>query len=465
MLLNQPLNTNSLSTNKMPTIFAPTIAQSPPSITKQINPFSMRQFWGLFVLLLGTLHASAQISQVNTPYSKIGIGTLFPTQFAANKAMGGITAAYHSPTNINYDNPSSYARIKLTTFETALQFNGSWLAENTLKSRSATGTLGYLAFAFPAAKFWTMSFGLIPHSSRHYDIKKVEVVGGSDEPIDTIQHRFLGNGQLYQAYLGNGFRIKNLYIGANVGYLFGTINREVRSYFPNVTYAYGNQRIAALQSRGWLYNFGLQYDLKLPKDQLLTIGVSGNPAISVNAVENDLVRRVTVYSNESVGVIDTVAQTLGQSAKVVLPPKIGIGLSYSRPGSLLIGLDATYEQWEDFRYLGSADDLLANDLRLSLGVEIVPDPRTLTKYWRAASYRFGIRYHTGNLRFGEQRLPSYAVTAGIGLPIRKASSRINLSFEAGQTGRVAENIVRETFVIGTVGFSLTDRWFIKPKFD
>ncbi|MBK8472001.1 MAG: hypothetical protein IPL33_07425 [Sphingobacteriales bacterium] len=157
MLLNQPLNTNSLSTNKMPTIFAPTIAQSPPT-TKQINPFSMRQFWGLFVLLLGTLHVSAQISQVNTPYSKIGIGTLFPTQFAANKAMGGITAAYHSPTNINYDNPASYARIKLTTFETALQFNGSWLAENTLKSRSATGALGYLAsFAFPAAKFWTMS--------------------------------------------------------------------------------------------------------------------------------------------------------------------------------------------------------------------------------------------------------------------------------------------------------------------
>lgn len=414
-----------------------------------------------------TTTLSAQISQVNTPYSKIGIGTLFSTQFAANRAMGGITAAYHSSTNINYDNPASYSRLKLTTFETALQFNGSWLTEGTLSSRSGTGNLGYLAFAFPATTFWATSFGLIPHSSRHYDIKYLEAVasGGEVPPIDTIQHRFLGNGELYQAYWGNGFRYKNLYAGANIGYLFGTINRETRSYFPTLTETYGNQKIAALQSRGFIYNFGLQYDIKLSKDLQLTIGASGNPAMKVNAVQNEMLRRVIVYSNENVAPIDTVSQTEGQSASVVLPPKVGVGVSISRPGSLLAGFDISYEQWEDFRYLGSADSLLANDLRFAFGMEVIPDVRTLTKYWKATSYRFGFRYHTGNLRFGEQRLSTYAITAGIGLPIRKASSRINLSIEAGQTGKLDPKLIRETFLIGTVGFTLNDRWFVKPKFD
>lgn len=419
------------------------------------------------LLLLMAAPLSAQISQINTPYSKIGIGTLYPNQLASNRAMGGISAAYYSPSNINYNNPASYSSIKLTTFETALQFNGSWLSEGNLSSNSGTGALGYLAFAFPISKYWTTSFGMMPHNSRNYDIKYLEAVnsGGEEPVIDTIQHRFLGDGKLYQAYWGNGFRYKNIAFGVNIGYLFGKINRQTRSYFPNIIDSYGNQRIDAIKAKGFMYNFGLQYDIKLSKDLQLTIGASGNPAINVKSEQSTLLRRIVVYSNENIGNLNTVFYEEGASSNIVLPPKFSVGASISRPGSLLAGFDISYEKWQDYRYLGSADNLYANDLRFAVGVEVIPDVRSLTKYWKAAAYRFGFRYNTGNLRIGNTQLNGYAVTGGIGLPIRKASSRVNIALEVGQTGKLADNIIRESFVIGTVGFTLNDKWFIKPKFD
>jgi hypothetical protein len=410
---------------------------------------------------------AAQTSQVNAPYSKIGIGALFSNQLAANRAMGSISTAYYSPTNINYDNPASYSSIKLTTFETALQFNGSWLSENALNSESATGALGYLAFAFPANKYWTTSIGLMPYSSRNYDIKYIELPsGGEVTPIDTIMHRFLGSGKIYQCYWGNGFRYKNLAFGFNLGYLFGNLNREIRGYLPNVTGTYGNQKIDALKPQGFVYNFGLQYDIKLPKDLQLTLGASGNPAINVKASQNTLTRRALIGETGNITrIIDTIKNEQGTSSPLVLPPKLSLGVAISRPGSLWAGFDVTYEQWENYRYLGSVDNFYANNLRFAVGVEVTPDVRTLTKYWKATAYRLGFRYNTGNLRIGDTQLSNYAVTGGVGLPIRKTNSRINIALEVGQSGKVADNVIRETFLIGTVGFTLNDKWFIKPKFD
>lgn len=411
----------------------------------------------------GLFSAQAQTIQSNSPYSKIGVGTVQPTQFAVNRALGGMAAAYHSPLNINHNNPASYAHLMLTTYEVGVHGQGVWLQSGDVTAKSGTGNLSYMAFAFPVTKWWTTGFGLLPYSRLNYDIERFIIA--PETTTDTTRYRFLGRGQFYQVYFGNGFKYKNIAIGANLAYLFGTETSEVRSWTPFLTNSYGNQRLEYLAPKGFLYDFGAQYDIKLPRDLRLTLGISGRPAIKLQATRDFIWRRVEVYSNGSVTVRDTVTQSDSQDAPVQMPSRLTGGISIGKSGYWLFGIDLNTEKWADFRYLGQADPLLTNEMGIKMGVEVTPDPRTLTKMWRATHYRFGFSYQTGRLYIDEQALKTLSFSFGVGVPIRKLSSRINLSLEAGQTGKSEGNIIRETFFVGTVGLSLNDRWFIKPKFD
>ena len=100
-----------------------------------------------------------------------------------------------------------------------------------------------------------------------------------------------------------------------------------------------------------------------------------------------------------------------------------------------------------------------------MGFEVTPDYRAITKFWQSTRYRGGFRYSTGNIIIGDTKLPEWAASFGLGLPIRKVNSRINIGLEVGQRGTLKNNLIRETFVTATFGFTLNDRWFIKPKYD
>lgn len=48
-------------------------------------------------------------AQSNSPYSRYGLGDLFPQNNVTTRGMGGITAGYSDPYSINFNNPASYA--------------------------------------------------------------------------------------------------------------------------------------------------------------------------------------------------------------------------------------------------------------------------------------------------------------------------------------------------------------------
>lgn len=419
-------------------------------------------FLSVLCFINTAIPAYGQITQVNSPYSRLGTGIVYTAQFAANRALGGVYAGYQSPVNINVENPASYPNLRLTTFEIGAQGNGLWLAEGNARSKSSTGNLSYLALCFPASKYWATSIGLLPYSSRNYDISRIVATGQTD--IDTINYRFEGKGQLYRIFWGNGFKYKDLSVGFNAGYVFGTESRQYRSWFPTVPESYGNFIGTYFAPRGVLLDIGMQYNYKIADNVQWTTGLTFSPGMTLKG-EREQAKGRELYLNGSPYTITDSTVTIIANAQMKMPPKMAAGIQFANPGQWLVTADVGYENWSAFRFENTPDTTLTNNLRFAAGFAFTPDSRSLTKFWQAAEYRFGFNYQTGHLKYNNTKLPTWSFTLGGGFPLRRIGTRINLSFEVGQTGRLSQSVIRETFMIGTVGFTLNERWFIKPKFD
>ena len=133
----------------------------------------------------------------------------------------------------------------------------------------------------------------------------------------------------------------------------------------------------------------------------------------------------------------------------------------------MVGVDYTTSQWDKFRNYGEPDST-QNSWRLSVGGQFVPNATALTGYWNKVTYRLGGYYGKDFVKLGDKDMTAMGFTLGLGLPVRRMPfsyqfSQINAAFEIGTRGDV--NIAKETFYKLTIGFTLSDRWFIKTKYD
>ena len=426
----------------------------------------LRSIFLATVLLLVGFEGFAQSYQVNSPFSRFGIGSLQPSHFAVNQAMGGFAAAYSSPTNINYVNPASYSAIRLTAFETGIYGSGLWVSDETVTNKSGTGALAYMAFGFPAAKFWGLSAGLIPYTSANYNV----IESNTTEEFGLQRFRFIGDGQWSQFYIGNGFNVKNFSFGFNAAYLFGNIKRESLSFFTDIDDSLGNRRTENLTAGDFIFNAGVQYkhlfkNEQSKKDYQLTIGLSSDLPVNIN-VENDVEWARGVIDASNVTIVDTVFLTEVIDGTVKMPLRLKAGIAFSKPGSWTLGTDIGFENWESFEAFGEKDAALSSAINIATGFEFTPFKRgAINNFWQSTYYRLGAFYNTGRLTVNENKLSEFGVSFGLGIPLRKISSRLNFSFEAGQRGSINNNQIRETFLNATFGFTLNDIWFAKRKFD
>ncbi|MBP7507602.1 MAG: hypothetical protein KA807_07270, partial [Prolixibacteraceae bacterium] len=79
------------------------------------------------------------------------------------------------------------------------------------------------------------------------------------------------------------------------------------------------------------------------------------------------------------------------------------------------------------------------------------------------SYRLGFRYDSGYIMYRKNNISDMRFTAGIGFPIQKSASMVNLSVEAGRKGTTRMGLIMEDYIKFTVAFSFQDLWFIERK--
>ena len=64
-----------------------------------------------------------------------------------------------------------------------------------------------------------------------------------------------------------------------------------------------------------------------------------------------------------------------------------------------------------------------------------------------------------------QQINDFGISFGVGLPVYRSNSTINVSAEFGRRGTKQNNLVLEKYAKLNLSVNLYDVWFIKRRFD
>jgi len=423
-------------------------------------------FSAILLLLVIFLLALQGKAQENSPYSRYGLGDFVPGQNILNRGMGGLSSAFADYSSVNFTNPASYASLKITTFDIGLDYNSRSLRalNPPRKFNSAYLIPSYMQIGLPLSKKknWGMNIGLRPITRINYDILLNTRISG----IDSAQYSYLGNGGTYQAFTGMAYGTKNLSIGFNAGYMFGNKEYSTRLSFVNDTINYKTTNSADTTRFGGLFfNAGIQYKIKLNEKTILRLGFHGNLSTSMKATRNISRETIAYNPNAGVVVIDSIYSSQDQTGTIVHPSSWGAGFMFEGENMWMFGGEIGVANWADYRYFGTADKMV-NNWTGRIGGQFVPDFKS-SNYWQRVTYRIGASFGPDNVQLNKA-IPQYMFSFGTGLPVRRnvytnQYTTINTAFELGFRGNKS-NDIRENIFRFSLGLSLSDIWFNKPKY-
>ncbi len=462
---------------------------------KRINTLA-----ALSALLL--IEAVPALAQDNSPYSRFGIGDLVPKAHVTNRGMGGITAGYADVISINSSNPASYSAFQAfieakskkiqsgrAILDVGVNYDNRTIQEpgNLAKFASNNILFSYLQVGVPIKQNWGLAFGLRPVSKIGYRIISRTQLINPLPPfniIDSAQTLYEGVGGTYKATVGTGFAIfkkekhkqlEKLSIGVNAGYLFGNKSYSTRRVFANDTVSYYKTNYETQANYGSLnFDAGLQYMLPLNEKYSLTIGASGAWAQKLNATQDVLRQTFDYNSNGDTVQVDSVYLLANQKGKIEMPSTFTIGFVIQKrftsvkESTWLLGVDFSKTNWSKYRYYGQAD-ALKDQWEVKIGGQFNPVPKK--NYFSNIAYRFGFFTGPDYVKADAQPFTQTGATFGMGLPVgnfsqvsRNQYTVINLALEFSKRGKDV-NVLKENMFRVSVGFSLSDLWFGKRKYE
>ncbi|MDM1295068.1 hypothetical protein HX021_12320 [Sphingobacterium sp. N143] len=420
-------------------------------------------------ILASSTTAFAQKTTSASPYSQLGIGQIREDLLPQYRAMGGINTGVRRINNVyntNPSNPASYSAANFTTFDAGLYGNFTQLNSTNKSDNTADFAFSHITMTFPMKRFGGISMGILPFSDVGYRTASQETLNGE------IHNKiFTGEGGLTKAYAGWGVRIiKGLSIGANMSYLFGTLNDYSRVEFSPNSGALNTQRQDKREIQGIIFDYGLQYEQPLGKEYALTFGYSGSLNNDIKDRSTSFITRVTPSSdpdNQNIP-LDTTYVSSRISRHLTLPLKHNVGVTLARNGRWLVGADFKYADWSRFQ-VREGENRLRKNYGVAIGGQLKPDASSL-KYLNQVDYRLGFRYNKTQYFLSDQNINDMAITIGVGLPFARnqysgAFSKVNFSAEFGQMGKINNSLIRERYINFNIGFTLNDRWFRKPPLD
>lgn len=435
-----------------------------------------------------------------SPYSKSALGDLTDRTFSYQNSMASTGTAVDNYYNINLLNPASYGSLKLTTYEVGANLKFTRFYEGTtpdsIKNKAVIASFNFMALGFRLGKRGGLAFGLTPYSSSGYVFNTKSEIAG----LGTVNYNYRGNGGISNAFIGMGYKVyrdsaKFISVGANANFLFGTITDEQRVIFDNSSKSYYNTlRTNELQVKGFTFDYGLLYQHRINRKYTIGFGATYIMTADLNATQNTIGWRYTTNSALEESYRDTILLS-NITGKITLPSGFGIGLYFGKRDStnlsynsnnnnevaklnkdkivgdnLRLALDYKIQNWQDFKLLGINNGLKRNE-RYSLGISYWPAKKMtnndskIKRFFNAAQYRAGAYYNVSHLFLNQTQITDYGVSVGLGLPVIRAFSSINVSANFGIRGTTQNNLIKENYARILFNFTLNDVWFIKRRVD
>jgi len=428
------------------------------------------------LVLLTSMSVTAQVT-TQSPYSRYGIGNIKGSVLPQLRAMGSISTAVFKPngySNINMQNPASYAGINLTTVDIGMSAGITQLKKGDQSEQSFNATISHVALAFPVSRRSAFSFGLMPYSELGYDFQSRATLSSSDPTNSATKdatYIYTGEGGLNKAYMGYGFGIGDHFrVGGNVEYLFGNLLQSRSTELDDALSI--NSRMQSKNSVGGVsFSYGTQYQIPLGTRTSITLGYSGSSSSSVNSkstfIATQYVRDATTGDETAIG--DSLSFSQNAKTKLQLPLIHNFGIAIQKDNKWLIGADYRLGKWSDLS-IGDENQNLQDTYGFSVGSQITPDITSIGSYFNRVDYRLGFAYDKTYISLNNQDIKQMAITFGFGFPLRPSPTgltfyKINFTTELGRRGTVASGLLEENYINFHLGFTLNDKWFRKLRFD
>lgn len=431
--------------------------------------FSNKKEKLLLVLFLVPILSFGQAA-TNSPYSRFGLGDREKMVLTHNLGMGGITLGARDPGHIDFQNPASLSARDSSSFlfEFGMIGKQSELSMRGVSPAAISRDINFkhLVIAFPVTKWLGASAGIVPYSSVSYNIQSETIEGDPeyDPDIGAINYLYKGTGGVNRFFLGVGAKVfEGLSLGVNLSYLFGNTERSRSLVFVDEVNSFSTM-INEKSIIGDLgFDVGLQYTLAFKENYEVTFGAVLNNKRKING-EYESITQNLLYNPTGGYFADTLFYDDGIKGKILVPSNIGVGFTFRYSEKLIVGADYYWQNWSEALFYGE-NDSLQDSRSFNAGLEFTPNRYALRNYLNRISYRIGGHYYNTYLQLQGEQLKNFGISFGVGLPLNRTRSMINLSFELGKRGTREQDLIEERY--GMISFSLTlyDVWFIKQKFD
>lgn len=414
------------------------------------------------LLIFSVVSSFVGYGQFRTPNSANEAGWVQPSVFSQNRFAGQLSAAYVGGFSANFQNPATYADATLTSIEVgAMSVSGAYQLTDSSNSSAGLG-LSHFAIQMPLSVGKSgLCFGLYRNSNTNYSIKHMSY----DSTFGSFANQLKGNGNIYQAFVGSGFRFGNFKVGANVGISFGSVIHSNSIVFPDSLLLPQIAKTNAISELGLHYTLGTQYDIELSRDRQLILGGYYTSSLSKSGTVD--YTRQTIFNKSGVPEYVTLNDT---NYDVSLPKmnKIGVGATFIRDRSLLLGTEFNFADYSSYKNILTGLPL-QKSWHIHLGAEYKPFMHrefNSRKYWNKITYRCGAVIGKSEQNFSGS-LNDLKIMGGATLPILGRNiGYLTLGAEYGMRGfgGTTGDISERTFSLHLI-LTFADKWFLRPKFD
>lgn len=443
-----------------------------------LNMYKKISYITAVVVVLTGITAKAQVT-TQSPYSKFGVGNIKGMTLPQFRAMGGISTGVYKPngySNVNMLNPASYPGINLTTVDIGMNGGYTTLKSGSTSEKSFNATLSHMVVGVPVSEHSALSFGVVPYSELGYQfVNKVTLSNGANSTPQDANYLYSGEGGLNKGYIGYGYRFgKHLKLGANVEYLFGSLQQSRSTELIVPDSMVNNTINSRMQTKnsvgGFSFSYGMQYDITIDSKTSIVLGYSGSSASTVHSTKSSV---VTQYSKTATGeenaALDTLINNEGASANLKLPLVHNFGFTIQKDNKWLIGADYRMGKWSELN-IGGVNQGLQNTYGYSVGAQITPDITSVGSYFNRVDYRIGYTFDKTYVQINNQDVKQMGITFGLGLPLARSMNglsfyKLNFATEIGRRGNISNGLLQENYINFHLGFTLNDKWFRKFKFD
>ncbi len=392
-------------------------------------------------LLIFLFPAILSAQNGGTIESRYGIGELDLMATARQRAMGAVTTALTSGTDISLTNPAGWSMAD------QLRLQGGLTLEHLSMERgdasSMSGVVKGFQFVFPLEDSWKLSLGtaVLPVSRSSY---KTTATGSIDGEEYTTTYEGAGGVSLFRAGLAIE-PLPHLRVGAAFQYYFGTIDQDWELKFSNGSY-FTAQQTRATSHSGSGFLAGLLYD----GIRGLTVGVSVHPAAELRTSRNLLLQ----YSTED-------STLSGKSGTQDYPLLFQVGAAYQLSEKFLVAAEYSTQDWTDAIVFDRKQNELGLTYKVGAGIEWLPYKDELG--YRAlaeTAFRMGFYYQQPYLKINDDVSKEYFITAGAGFPIF-GGNRGDFAIEYGWREGGSDLLGRQDIIRVSVTISVGESWFIR----